>query len=91
MYGVNRVVMIIYEHVCANRSLFEIVVLVHVIEEDKIISERSCVAYIHVQGERVDGTISHECGATHSGMLVLSNGSEKIILTFKRRSADSFI
>jgi hypothetical protein len=78
MYGVNTMVKIIYEYVCANRSSFEIVVLVHVFEEDKIISERSSsVAYIDVQGERVDGTVSHECGETHRGMLVLSNGSEK--------------
>jgi hypothetical protein len=64
--------------------LFEIVILVHGYEEDKITSERcsstdvSNAAYIGVQGERVNGTVSHESGVTHSEMLVLSNGSENV-------------
>jgi hypothetical protein len=65
--------------VCANRSLFETVILVHVYEEDKTISQRSSsAAYIDVQGEIVNGNVSHERGVTYSEMLVLSNGSEKV-------------
>jgi hypothetical protein len=53
--GVNKLVLII--NVCTSRALFEIVILVHGYEENKITSERlssadvSIAAYIDVKGE----------------------------------------
>jgi hypothetical protein len=55
-YGVNKVVLITY--VCTGRSLFQIVILVHGYEEDKVISERwssadvSIVVEIDVKDEQ---------------------------------------